>query len=1321
MKFLLHSLLFLLLFSFGVAGQQHYQFSHLNKEDNGLAYNGVRTLFQDTRGYVWVGTHNGLSRYDGTRFKNYSKEEMGGESSFITALEEDDEGNIWIGTDKGLVLYSYRTDSFMKVSCADGKLLESRIFAICHDGTGRILVGTRSQGLYVYDSRMHEASGKQLSRIPMKIEGGGEIFDVYRITVDADDHIWVVSYCDNIYQLAENEKWTPLSTEWSPEYFLGDDIQGIAVSRNDNDILYIASKRHGLCQVRVSNGSIMELYPFPKDQRPTHLFLRGKILWACTTGGLLRFDLSNGEAGMLRYDRKDVFSLSDDYVTCALVDRMDGLWIGTENGGINYCGQHLNSFQKIYRITGGESLEGCFVKAFAQDEGGIVWVGTERRGLLKYNPMTGEIHPYGHVDRLPESITALCQDRDVLWIGGINGLYRLRPQDGQVRSYSHFGGGGSEEIDNRIVSIFRTGKGDLYAGTAVGVLKYDRQKDEFALVDALSDLTIEHMAEDNKGNIWMASYTTGAYAYSQEQDRITGEYCIRNGNSCVSTMTSSMCIDEENRIWVISFSSGFYLYDKISGEFSQIDMSTLPSLPTNVFFTAVSDGTGALWLSSDSGLIEYRPSDGMVKVFTKKDGLLDDRFTKSACRLTDGRILQGSMNGFICFDPSAFKSSGGPTALSITEMTIKGVPARPGDGLVENIDISERIKLRYNQNTFGFSITPLDAPSMSYGQLLCRLDGLEETWRNISTSNEAVFYNVPAGTYRLELASLSEGGIIQSAHKNLEIVVEPPFWGSTKGLSLITAMVILASVLLLAFIYRRMQWRDRRKREEFRKKQEEQLYNEKITFFSNIVHEIKTPLTLIKTPLQNALSHQSLAPAVKDDLEAIATSTDYLDHLVRELLEFVRVEKQGYELVTKPMDIVERTGFLCFNYAAAAKSKNIDLRYRHDEDSIIVEADDSAMNKILNNLLHNAFKYAETWIDVHVYEENGKVVVSIRNDGPEIPAERREEIFKPFVQYSQDKHPYSQSFGIGLSLARTFAQMHGGSLVLDSDTTCTKFVLSLPSSAAKSTSIPGENSIHEPEVASDKPLIIVAEDNDDLSGYLKRKLEDKYCVITAPSGEKALALLKRYDADVLITDIAMHNMSGVELCRRVSTDFEISHIPIIVVSAITSDETKIECMTAGAMIYIEKPFNLEYLESCIKSVIDRKDTNKRNPETDIIDPQKVVLQDINEEFLRRLDAVIMDHLQDPDFSNCQMEEMLFLSHSTLNRKVKTLLNTTPNDYLRTKRLGVAAQLLSSSDSRVNEICYAVGFNSPSYFARCFREQHGMTPAEYRKQFSQDGK
>ena len=1180
--------IFILLLCASTALQaQTQRFVHFNRSNSGICYDGIKTIYQDSRSSVWIGTYMGLCVYDGREFTSFGKEQLGVDSDFVSSISEDKDGNVCVGTDAGICVYNPRRGKFQTFG---RDILYSRIYSMERDPEGVLWIGSRGRGLYY-------KTGNRLSLAP----GTEALENVYRIAPDGVGQLYIAAYCDDIYSYQKSAV-RPICNG----FFKDDNVEGLVFDRfMDGGALYVASKRSGLCRVNPVSGDVEILYSIPEGHRPVGLSSDGSAIWLSTTGGLVRYDTQSGSILCYYSDLNNPFSLASDYVTAVCPDRDGGLWVGTASAGVNYSSPSQGRFHNYWKLSTGASLEGCGVKGFAEDDWGNVWVATEKMGLLCLSG--GKELKKADFKGLPDNLTAVCADHGSLWVGTHQGLYCINLECGAVSSFRHFGEEG-QHIENRVISLFRSSKGDLYVCTPVGVLQYDRQGRHFVSVPGLNGITVENIVEDGRGNLWLASYSQGAFLYSCSKQEIVKNYNVRSGASSVHEMTSSMAIDSKGGVWVIGFSSGFYRYMSEDEDFERICMASHPELPSDLYLSALADAKGRLWLSSDAGLVLYDMDKGGVETFTARDGLLPCEFIKGALRLSGGTVLFAQADGFVSLNPAEFDT-----------------PAAPG---------------RPRRGAFMSLLT----------------------------------------------------------------------------ISVVALGVILIAVFLAFLLYRRAVARAHKQEEDRNKAKDAQLYNDRLSFFANVIHEIKTPLTLIRTPLQNLISSGSASGDQMADLQIINNSTNYLDQLVKELLEFVSIQEHGYVLNLVNTDISERISFICYNFSEMAKNANIRLSFKSNPEHIVSAVDSKALSKILNNLIHNGIKYSETYLDIEASMEAGKVVVHFTNDGPVIPADRRESVFLPFVRYTSRKTEYQQSFGIGLAQARTLAQLHGGSLTLQDRDDVTEFILTLPFRQAADA--PAQE-VEEPQpVAHNLPLLLIVEDNVDLSSYLKRKFRaDDYKVIAVPSAEKALQVLDQESVDVLLTDIGLQNMSGVELCRKVSQDKRLSHIPIIVISAISSVETKIKCMENGATMYIEKPFSQDYLEACIKGVLDKRRVQKEAWRGAPLVPN-VDLPSRDEDFIMRLDALIAQNIGDSAFTNKQIEEALFISRSSLNRKVKELLGTTPNDYVQKKRLAAAAQMLQAGKVRINEVAYAVGFNSPSYFAKCFKREFGMLPAEYMNQNQQ---
>ncbi len=1291
-------------------------FNHLKASNSGLSYDCVYDIIQDAQGFIWMATPDGLNRYDGSRFRTYRKEETGLNTDFVISLCEDDRGDLWVGTDCGVSICDAHTGRFIPFDrLSDQRTsVSGKVISISKDREGTIWMAVSGQGLFSYCRESDELKNYFVDR-----EGQTLPSNISAICFDSDGVCWISAYFSNLYRADKEMKTiTPVSFPSGGEAFRGDNV--VKIVEGHNNALYVATANLGVCEISPQRDR-MKVLISNSDTRftPEKMFLdRNCDLWISTMRGVYVYNTISGRQRYLCMDKRDQFSLSDNRIHTVFIDNADGVWVGTHTGGVSYAGAFQKNFDKYYSEQGAP-LTDCMARGFAEDETGRVWVLTDNAGLLTFDPRTRELQRYRN-DRLTGGCHRICYDGDgKFWLGSINGLFRLDVRTGQVRSYSH-----DERLSppryNNICVLRRTSRGNLLVGTTLGVMQYDRLGDRFTALPLLDGVFVTDLIEDSGGDFWVGTYGNGLMRYDPQRELVTKHYVNRPGDSrsLPSDKVRSVSEDRIGRIWTTTFGGGFCLFDKQSDDFSVYNRSTLDMPLSNICYRIIEDDEGKLWVPSSRGLVCFTPETQQAKVYTTVDGLLNSEFDNhSSLRTEDGTIYFGSADGFIMFDPKKFYADKKIPGIVVTDLYIGDRVQRPGgkdSPLNCRIDRTRSVALSARQNSFGFGFALLGSASPAGNTVLCMLEGYDKEWVKASDDNTVFYSNIPAGRYTLRVKGVSGNGLWNDTHPPVVITVAQKFYKSTAAILAYVVLTMILVALCVHYLYRKALKREQTRQEEYARDREIELFDEKMAFFSNVVHEIKTPLTLIRAPMQNILASEECGEGIRDDLKIIGNSTDYLTKLVNELLDYVRLERHGYILDRCDIDLVEKIDFLGFNFSETAKGNRIALSFLHADEQVMISADESGLMKILYNLLHNAVKYAGSYIEVEMKCDGEHVVVSFRNDGNAIPQRYREDIFKPFVQYGADAKRYNnKGVGIGLSLARTIAELHGGTLTLSERTDCTEFILTLPLKQSQA----GEPDADAEEIPGEGqhiPRVLVVEDNAELSAYMKRKLQPDYRVLVAPTAERALELLRRHEVDLVVTDIALGKMNGLELCKAVCSDFELSHIPVIVLSGFSTPKSKITAMEYGASLFIEKPFNLEYLQTCIKNLLDKRVVVKgafQNSPLPLA-PHLYNPPGSDAEFLRQLDSFIMANLSDPDLSNDQLAKAFYLSKSTLIRKIKGLLDTTPNDYIRNKRLMVAAQMLSNGQHRINEVCYSVGFNTPSYFAKCFRKHYGMLPAEY---------
>lgn len=1259
-----------------------YRFTNLTSANSGLCYDGVSKIVQDSRGYIWIGTFSGLNRYDGTHFKLYREKELGLPSDFIHAIIEDADGNMWIGTDAGVSRYIWKDNRFepFLVESDLGTRVRNKVTFLHCGADGRIWIVANYQGCFCYDpsdgSLVNFRDGQK--RTP-EYNTDELSISFRRLVEDGQGGFWVSKYHSNLFHAdAGFRNISPAVISGDGDFYKGDEIEQLFLL---DGTLLVASNFHGLSRYYPESGKVETLFSMPAgtDLVDATLF-EGRWVWLSTTNGVWRYDLRRETPPL---------HLGSGYVFSTCVDREGGLWIGTKDGGVSYSGKSQSIIRKTAAYPGG-SLKDAMISGFAED-GGRVWITTETKGLFCYDKAGASLTPFIPAGgKLPVGLCAPCCDGSSLWLGSLEGLYRVDTRTRQVRRYGTLRRTAGVS-DPRVYVTYRSKDGNMYFANTLGLFRYDRAGDSFVQIPAFDGVFVTSMAETPDGLMWISSYATGIFVWNPINGEMVGNYRYMDGCGLPSDKISSVFVDRAGDVWAIGFSWGFARF--AGGSFEVFDSSSLPSLPTEAFFCASQDAEGNLWINSDRGLFRFNPQTRALNLYSEFDGLLENKLTKSALTLSSGELMVGSNNGFVCFDPASFLPAESAPEVLVSEMYVGPSPLGGNPGL------KDRIVLKARQNSFGFEFSVMSLAFPASNQLRCRLKGFEKEWQDVSVQKSVYYYNVPAGNYHLEIQACVSGNRWIQARAPLEITVKPTFFTSLPGIALVSAVLLLLFLLALRFFVRRQ-------RESYRRKAEGDLFRDKMNFFSHVVHEIKTPLTLIKTPLQSVIDKDRLDDEARHDLMVMQSNADYLSLLVNELLEFVRIERSGYVLNMEDVDVVETLRSLVFNYSDTAEGRNIDIRMTSARPHIFVHADAPALSKILNNLLINALKYAESRIDVRVgLDSSGIVSVAVANDGETIPEKFRDDIFKPFEQYHSDGTKLHKGFGIGLPLARSLARKHSGDLVLDTSKKRTTFLLTLPHGTAALAPETMDNGL-EVEEGEERPVILLADDNAQLRDFISRKLESEYTVLQAPNANSALRIMKDTNVDLLITDIAMPGKDGLELCREIRSDAEISHTSIIILSARASVESKIEAMEAGADMYMEKPFDLDYMRSSIKGILEHRKLMRD-------DISMLGLPKRDEEFIRAFDSCIKENMDNTELSNELLAKKLNMSQSTLIRKIRKLLNTSPSNYIRAKRLASAAVMLRNSHgNNITDICYACGFSNESYFAKCFKEQYGVTPSEY---------
>ena len=1295
------------------ANENPYYFNRISTE-KGLSNHRVYAVLQDSRGFMWFGTTDGLNRYDGTNFKTFYKYDLDVNSSFIISLCEDNQGNIWIGTDNGVSLYNIKKDIFKRLEKTiktKYKIL-NKVSVIKKDEQGRIWLSVDKQGLFSYDPETEKLSNYFVEKGVQKTLTG-----VSSLYFDKNNTFLLSFYFDNLYYADQTFKTIrPFTLTDGSQPFKRDNIIRMIKGTNYNTI-YIASVNKGVYEMNLSQRTLKPILLSNEGKIiPNDLFMSEENhLWIATTNGIYKYDIASEEVIHIEMLDEKLSSLSDVEVMSITLDDLKGIWVGTFSSGVLYANNAFVRFKKVYKNST-TSLAGTFVQEFVEDKDKNVWIGTRRNGLFKYNPTNGELHKLKS-QGLPDNIFGICREGGNLWIGSYEGIYKMNIQTGRVKMYNRRDEK-SKLRDDRIYRIYKNSANKILVGTALGLLEYQATEDNFKIIEKFNGVFVDDILEDSKGNMWYATYANGLFKHDVETNHYINYKNIPDDPTSIPcNKIISLFEDSKKQIWITTFGGGFCRLNA-DNTFTIYDISN--GAPSNIIYKIIEDENKDFWISSQNGLIKFSPDKVEFKIYTINDGILNNEFDiLSGIRTSTGDILFGSKDGFIQFNPKNFNVNPKVPTIVLTDFFVNNVLIHPnvkGSPLKKSISETHEIKLSATQNNIEFRFSILNFHSPFNNKLYYKLEGFDDDWRIMPSGHNITFDNLPDGNYVLHIKGVSSDGIWNESYPPLRIIVTPKFYKSAFAIIIYIICTISLLILVIIFLRKRTIMHQKKLQQTYEKNREIQLYNEKIDLFSNIAHEIKTPLTLIRTPLENIMnSPEHFNEEIYEDLNLISYNALHLSQLINELLDFSKIEKKGFKLSFVELDIIEKIKFLKYNFHNIAESKCIDMSLTCSEEHIYIYADEQQIVKIFNNLFSNALKYGEKYITISIQSKENVIVVSVKNDGAIIPLEKRATVFEPFIQIHDTEKKYIDGFGIGLSLARKFAELHAGTLVMDDDLTCNNFILTLPrlsSISEKELVIAAEE--EKLEISDEvKPVVLIVEDNVELLTYIEKKLRKHYKVLTATNGKMALETVRKKMIDVIVTDISMPQMDGLQMCSELKKNFETSHIPIIVLSAHSSQQSKISSMEHGVDNYIEKPFSMDLLISYINGHLNkRKDLVNLYKSIVNPSPKESSLSERDKDFLIQLDEIVIKNISDPDFSNDQLAELLYVSKSTLNRKFKGLLNTSPNEYIRNKRLILAAKLLTEGSLRINEVCYKVGFETPSYFIKCFKNYFGKLPTEY---------
>ena len=1298
--------------------------------ENGLSSNRVYSIVQDSLGFIWFGTNDGLNRFDGLDFRKYyytGEDGDGMSSNSVRWLLISRDNRMWIALDNGVDVYDPQTGVFshFDVRTDTGEAISGRVLRIAEDADGELWIGTMTDGLYRYTPstgrlRVYRHDPADASTISQNT--------VASLLLDSEGVVWVGTYDQGLCAFS---KRTGRFTAYRKQPGGLSDNQVHSIYEDAVGYLWIGTYSSGIDCFDRRTGRFVNY----RDGRPGSLLHHihdivaygpDEILVASDNGvGIFQI-----EEGVIRSGDKHkprVLPVANELVYKAYKDREGGLWLGSYFYGAEYFPPMQHNFRFYGCDNCSSSGKGRIIKALSEGEKGIIWVGTDDDGVYTVNTLTGEVKPFRTAADIGASqyiVSDLLYDGNQLFVATYErGLEVFDLRTGRVKSYSHDPDDEHSLPSSRVFVLFKSATGRIYLGTANGLCRYDREQDCFVRLGI--PVRIAAIAEDGDHNLWIATKEDGLYRY----DVRTGacrHYLADpdNPHSLVRNVLTVLTVDHDGRLWIGSDGYGVCRYDAATDAFVRYD--DLP-LPNRIISGIVPSGE-TLWIATNKGLVRWNTATNVTRLFSRSDGLYNEQFSGHACLVDySGLFVLGTTDGLCTFSPHRLTDNNRAVPpVVLTSLSIYNRPVTPrsdGSPLVRSIETTREVVLAHDQRMLSIEFAALsyvDPAEMLYRY---KLDGFDD---------------LPSGRDTLRIESAGNNRVWGGGQTVLDIVVRPHALKSPVALTLYALILLLGLTVLIRYLLRRSDRKHSEKLRQLEAKTRQEVYDAKINFFTHITHEIRTPLSLIIGPLEYIRKSRPMNDRYGEYLDIIEMNYKRLFALVTQLLDFRKVDSGNYRLSYAPCGVKELVDGIVPLFGPTARQRGIRLNVAVEPQDLTLITDREALTKILSNLLSNAIKHASGYIWLEVRQCGELVTFVVGDDGPGVAPAEREKIFRPFYQVASDRSATKGS-GIGLHMTRQLVELLGGTISVsdrDDGLSGASFRVELPVRGTSAADTGTESRLHEfiiDDLISESPAdsdpeaveeagapvrrytVMLVDDNAEILDFLTRVLGERYFCIAVASSEEALLMLAKNRVDLVISDVMMDGMDGLELCRRIKTDIDTSHIPVVLLTAKTNLETKIQGLEYGADAYIEKPFSIAHLNAQLTNLIAGRN---RLREVFVSTPQPATRIEaynrLDQEFVDRCTAIITENITVPDFSIEMLAQEMGMSRTSVFVKLKAITGTTPNDFIKLIRLKVACKLMAEGHYRATEVGFLVGFNSSSYFAKCFFKQFGMRPNDYIK-------
>lgn len=1319
------------------APAKDFYFVHYDKE-SGLCHQNIQCAMQDHNGFMWFGTRAGLSRFDGSRFINYypDVDNLYALPDYsIQRLLEAPDGTIWINHSSGICTFNPVTDKFF-IEDIDQLNNNSnlRLYAVDVDG---YVWGSSDKGFFCLDS---------FTRRLISFNVGGNL-RIRSVLPLQDGSVWITC-SDGTLRHFDKERGELVSYDLLSRQERERNIIINHLVLYDEGKIAVSTDQLGVKLIDIASGQVSSLFETGADGAPifihTMLQTANGDLWLGTENGIHIFSPSQGFTDHLQKSDRNKYSLSDNSIHMLYQDRDMGIWAGSYFRGVDYLSYDNDLFNKYFPVNNTGSQSGNVIREIVQSADGKLWIGSEDGGLNVLDPESGV---FKNIEGLswkgnpfPSNIQSLLfYDPTHLWVGTyINGIFVLNTETMEVEE-SYGSNNPDSGITSSIVTIKRLSNGVILVATRNGLYVFHPQTNSFSLIPDTSGM-IRSIFEDRNHLVWLGFIDRGIATLDISSDNSTPE--VKTVPFIYPRITS-FYEDSSGSFWIATEGMGVFQFDRTDGSYKQI----LPKndYPGIIAYQMMEDSMETIWISTSDGLFQYNINAGITHRFSVANGLPNNQFDYNSCYKDDnGIIYMGTVNGLLSFSPERVLSVHNYPKVFITGFNLTGSDStsfKRSPLMKESILYTKELTLKHNQNTYSIDYA---SPCYSINRNIWyryKMDNLDKNWTIVYEPERLYYTMLRPGKYTLNVQASSDRNNWDGEISTLEITIKPPFWNTLLARILYCLIILGTAIWIILLSQRKMRIKEEERLEKVKSQKDAEALRTMITFFTNITHEIRTPLTLIIGSLKRLKESFDTQTAPKQDLGLMEKQTKRLHDLVNQLLDFRKIESAAYKMNYSRVDINMFTKDLCATFSPTIENKNINLTFDIPDRCYYITADIDALTKIIGNLLSNAFKYCQKYVSVSLseYTEDGSASIRLRinNDGDRLPDNISEDIFTPFYQYSGNgKSVISSGTGLGLSLAKSLAEMHNGVLYFDKERTdCNSFVLEMPMEMTKEevgeanedkvmdvlpdrTAV--DKSLKDNDTNESLPLILLVEDEEDMRSFIKDELSNNFNILEASNGKEALEIIENNNVSLVVSDLMMPVIDGLELCKSIKTDLNHCHIPVIVLTAKVSQQTHIDALESRADAFIEKPFSTDHLIAQITNLLANRDlmraTFSNSPYANV---SAIASNPIDEAFLKELNDFVMNNLSNKNLSVEAVAAHMNMSISTLFRKIKATTSMSPLDFIRLCRLKKAAELLNEGGRKISDIAERVGINSPSYFTSCFMKQFGITPSEFAKRHKKD--